>query len=240
MESVGGSIGCAGIGSVTDGSQSVSATRRLRQPGDARRCRRPRPGRSARRSSPRKASTLETRNVSTVSPVARQRLHRLPGLHRAGADAAGQQAAEEGVGLERRRQHAERAGLDVRRRDVREHHVEERRDRSPSGRPASAPSSPAWRSRRARGNRAARRSRRARRRGRRRRSARRRAARRAVDLVDDDDRLQPDRERLRSARTWSAASALRRHRPAGSRRRPCSGCAPPRRRNRRGRACRRC
>jgi hypothetical protein len=35
-------------------------------------------------------------------------------------------------------------------------------------------------------------------------------------------------------RTWSAASGLRRHRPARWRRRPSTGCARPRRRSRRG------
>jgi hypothetical protein len=60
--------------------------------------------------------------------VARQGFDVLAGLDRAGADAAGEQAAEEGVGLQRGGEHAERAVLDDRRRDVLQDEVEEGAD----------------------------------------------------------------------------------------------------------------
>ena len=58
--------------------------------------------------------------------IARQHLHRLVRLHRARRDAAGQDAAEEVVRRDRRRQHAERAFFDGRFRHMLHHHVEQR------------------------------------------------------------------------------------------------------------------
>ena len=63
---------------------------------------------------------------------------------------------------------------------------------------------------------------------------------RTVDLVDRPRSASGRPSAPCRPRTWSAASALRRRRPARWRRRPCPGCARPRRRNRRGRGCRRC
>ncbi len=59
--------------------------------------------------------------------VAVEDFDRLVGLHRAGRDAAGDDAAEIGIGFEDRSEHAERALLDLRRRDVAEHEIEQRR-----------------------------------------------------------------------------------------------------------------
>ena len=59
-----------------------------------------------------------------------------------------------------------------------------------------------------------------------------------VDLVDDDDRLAARAPGPCAARSASAASAPRRRPPAAARRRPCGARARPRRRSRRGRACR--
>ena len=62
----------------------------------------------------------------------------------------------------------------------------------------------------------------------------------AVDLVDDEDHRQLSPPAPCAARSGSAAAAPRRRRPAAAPRRPSSGRARPRRRSRRGRACRRC
>ena len=59
--------------------------------------------------------------------VARQRLDRLVRLDRAGAHAAGEHAAKEGVQLDGRHQHAEGAILDHRRIEMLHHQIEERR-----------------------------------------------------------------------------------------------------------------
>jgi predicted permease len=67
IDSVGGSIGEAGIGTVTDGSQSVSATVALVRPAMAIRS----PASTSStptRSSPRKASSLVARASSITSP----------------------------------------------------------------------------------------------------------------------------------------------------------------------------
>ncbi len=85
----------------------------------------------------------------------------------------------------------------VRRRDVTQHQIEQRRASTPWDRPGSPPSSPAWRSRRGSGNRAAPRDASS--------AANRsntslttsvRPRVRAVDLVDGDDRLEADLQRL--------------------------------------------
>ena len=60
----------------------------------------------------------------------------------------------------------------------------------------------------------------------------------AIDLIDHDDRLQAALEGLFDARIASAAAALRRRRPGSRRRRPSTALARPRRRSRRGPACR--
>ena len=59
--------------------------------------------------------------------VAVEHLDGLVGLHGARADAAGDDAAEIGIGLQDGAEHAERAVLDRRRRDVAEHEIEQRR-----------------------------------------------------------------------------------------------------------------
>ena len=141
--------------------------------------------------------------------VARKRLHRLAGLHRAGADAAGQEPPEEGIGFQRRRQHAERAGLDHRRRDMREHHVEEGRDRllravRRERHPALLGGAVEDRKIELRLARVER--------GEEVEDGVQHEVRLgvgAVDLVDDDDRLQPDGERLRQHELGL------RHRPFG-------------------------
>ncbi len=67
MASVGGSIGCAGIASVTEGSHTVSATVAFSRP--AIETMSPAlPSSIGVRSRPRKASTLETRPCSTSEP----------------------------------------------------------------------------------------------------------------------------------------------------------------------------
>ena len=167
MTSVGGSIGCAGSGSTTSGAQSVCddgappAGRRWR------RCRRRSASSIGTRSRPRKARTLVTRPSSISSPLRIEHLDRLVGLHRAREDAAGDDAAEIGIGLQDGAEHAERAVLDLRRLDMAEDEIEQRRHALVlRALRARAPSSPAWPSRRGSGNRAAPRSRRARRRDR--------------------------------------------------------------------------
>ena len=132
-----------------------------------RRCRRPRPRRPAVRSRPRKASTLVTRPCLDQLAVAAQHLDRLVRLDRAGRDAAGEDAAEIGVGFQHGAEHAERAFLDRRRRHVAQHQVEQRRH-AVVLRAVRAVGHPAvlGPSRRGSGSRAARRWRRARRTGR--------------------------------------------------------------------------
>ena len=85
----------------------------------ARRCRRRWPRRGATRSSPRKASTLETRPCSTSLPSWSSTLTGWFGAIGAGGDAAGDDAAEIGIGLEDGAEQAERSFLDLRRRDMR-------------------------------------------------------------------------------------------------------------------------
>ena len=99
--------------------------------------------------------------------VAVEDLDRLIGFHGSGENAAGDDAAEIGVGFEDRAQHAERAVLDLWRRDMANDELEQRRHALVLGTVGDrAPSSPAWPSRRGSGNRAAPRWRRARRTGR--------------------------------------------------------------------------
>ena len=209
-----------------------------------RRCRRPRPRSTGTRSRPRKASSLVMRRAAR--PPCRRAISALTGMLTAavpGLDAAGQHAAEIGVVLQRRHQHRERR----RRRFDRsargtcvDDQVEQRRQ--VLARVLQVSHRPALRGRRRRGSgsRAARRWRRARRTGRRSRRAPRAARVRAVDLVDDDDRPQARAQRLAEHELGL------RHRAFGgvdqqhARRRPWTGCARPRRRNRRGPACRRC
>ncbi len=169
-----------------------------------------------------------------------ERLERLAGLEHARGDAAGQDAAEERIGFQRRRQHAHGPGLNLRRRHVRQHEVEHRgkaflRARRIERHPAVAA-----------------------------RTIEHRevellvggieigekvedlvqhvevALVGAVDLVDGDDRAKAALQAPWRRRTSFAAAGLRTHRPARRRRRPCSGCARPRRRSRRGPAYRRC
>ncbi len=64
--------------------------------------------------------------VLDQAALAVEHLHRLVGLHRSGADAPGDDAPEIGVGLEDGAEHAERPVLDLRRRHVAGHQVEQR------------------------------------------------------------------------------------------------------------------
>ena len=167
MAKVGGSIGCAGAARSLPARRACATTVASGRP--AMETMSPANASSIGvRSRPRKASTLVTRPSSISVAVAVEHLDRLVRLDRAGGDAAGDDAAEIGIGLEDGAEHAERAVLDRRRRDVRE-----RPGRTaapcpcPSGRRARPPSSPAWPSRRGSGSRAALRWRRAPRTGRR-------------------------------------------------------------------------
>ena len=116
IESVGGSIGWARNGVSTDGSHSVSATVAWVMPAMATMS--PASAWSTPvRSRPRKASTFVTRAFSISSPSRLIAFIVWLGLS-CPRDAAGEDAAEVGVGLERGRQHAERPLLDRRRRHV--------------------------------------------------------------------------------------------------------------------------
>ena len=108
-----------GAASSTAGSQKVSATVPFGQAGDGDDVAGLGHRRSAVRSRPRKARILETRPVSTSLPSRSSTLTVWFGLTRAGGDAAGDDAAEIGVGLEHGAEHAERPFLDRRRRHVR-------------------------------------------------------------------------------------------------------------------------
>jgi len=198
---VGGSIGWAGIATVTIGSQDRVGDARLRPGRPARRCRPPRPRPPARRSSPRKASTLEMRPTSTwlcrraPSALTCMLVRTVPGTG-CGRSAAGQdrdwppgsfaQHCEGLAGFDRRRRHVaddpgRKAALDP---CVR---LQETPTPSP-GRPEAN---------QGRENRAARRWA---------SSAAKRSntwswttcgcASGGVDLVDDNDRLQPALQRL--------------------------------------------
>ena len=79
------------------------------------------------RSMPRKARIFDTRPCSTSIALAIDHLHRRVGPDRAGEDAARDDASEIGIGLEQSAEHAEAAGADLRRLDMLQHEVEERR-----------------------------------------------------------------------------------------------------------------
>ena len=209
----------------------------------APRCRRPAPPPARPAPGPRNASTLVTRVCSIGAPSRPSALSVAFGRMRSGFDPAGQQAAEVRVALERGRQHDEGSVRgDPRRRDVAADQLEQGRHAALARRrrgPAVAQPS------RAEANKVGKSS-----------CAIARAERgeqiehlvvhgvRAlvgpVDLVDHHDRAQARGGAPCRARTWSAASGLRRRRPAAARRRPSTGCARPRRRSRRGPGCRRC
>ena len=76
---------------------------------------------------PRNAKIFETRPVSTRLPKPVEHLDRRVGLDVAGEDAPRDDAAEIGIGLEQGAEHAEAAGADLRRLDVPEHEIEQRR-----------------------------------------------------------------------------------------------------------------
>ena len=130
MVIVGGSIGWAGIASVTDGSTIVSATVALDRPANATispAC----ASSTGTRSRPRKARILVMRPFFHQRAVARQRLDGHVGLDRPGLDAAGQQLAQIGIGLKDHVQHRERlAGIDGRRRYMLDDQVEQTAPRS--------------------------------------------------------------------------------------------------------------
>ena len=98
MAKVGGSIGCAGSARSRRSADRVGDGGLLRP---ARATMSPASASSTgTRSRPRKARILVMRPVSTNLPSRRQRLDRHVGLDRAGLDAAGQHAAEIGVGFQ--------------------------------------------------------------------------------------------------------------------------------------------
>jgi hypothetical protein len=110
MVTVGGSIGCAVIASVTDGSQKVSATVPLERPAMATMS----PA-CARRSAGAQAAEGENlRDAAVFQQRAVVMQHfRLVRLQRAGGDAAGDDAAEERIGFQDRADHAEGPGSTV-------------------------------------------------------------------------------------------------------------------------------
>ena len=111
IASVGGSIGCAGIGVSTDGSQIVIGDGRVRQPGDGDDV-------AGFRLVDRYAfKTAERQHLGDAAgldqlAVVVEHLDRLVGLHRAGGDAAGDDAAEIGIGFEDGAEQAERPAFD--------------------------------------------------------------------------------------------------------------------------------
>ena len=108
IDSVGGSIGWAWSGSVTDGSAMVSATVAVVRP--AIEMMSPAPASSTgTRSSPRKAMIFDARPVSTILPSGLERVDRRVGLDRAREHQAGQDAAEEIVAVEQGDEEFERA-----------------------------------------------------------------------------------------------------------------------------------
>ena len=125
IASVGGSIGCAGIGVSTDGSQIVIATVAFGSPAMAT-------------MSPASASSTGTRSSAAERQhlgdaaaldqlaVVVEHLHRLVGFGRPGSDAAGDEAAEIGVGFEDGAEQAERPFFHHRRLDVAEDEIEQR------------------------------------------------------------------------------------------------------------------
>ena len=126
IDRVGGSIGCACSGSTSSGLHSVSATLNFSRPAMATMS--PATASSiGARSMPRKARICDTRPFSTMSPSPVEHLDRRVGLDRAGEHPAGDDAAEIGIGLEQGAEHAEAAGADLRRLDVFQHQVEQRR-----------------------------------------------------------------------------------------------------------------
>ena len=125
IETVGGSIGCAGSGVSTEGSQKVSATVPLVSPAMATMS--PAPASSSGvRSMPRKAENLGQASLLDHLAVGGEHFYRLVRLDAAGGDAAGDDAAEIGVGLQDGADHTERPFLDGRRRDVAQDQVEQR------------------------------------------------------------------------------------------------------------------
>ena len=126
MESVGGSIGCACKGSVTSSAQSVSATLNFSSPAMATMS----PASASSigvRSMPRKARIFETRPCSTMPAAAIEHFDRLVRPDRAGKDPPGDDAPEIGIGLEQGAEHAKAAGFDRRLRHMAQHEIEQRR-----------------------------------------------------------------------------------------------------------------
>ena len=123
---MGGSIGCAGSGSVTSGAHSVCETNASGRPAiEMMSPANPLLDRCALQA----AESEDLRHAPLLDQIA-VGIEHLDGLirfHAAGKDAAGDDAAEIGIGLEDCAQHAERAFLDRRRGDVTDHEVEQRR-----------------------------------------------------------------------------------------------------------------
>ena len=126
IDRVGGSIGCACSGSTSSGRAQRVGDVELLQAGDGDDV----AGvRLVDRRALDAAEGEDLRDAALLDElaVAVEHLDRRVGLDRAGEDAAGDDAAEIGVGLEQRAEHAEAAGADLRRLDVLEHEIEQRR-----------------------------------------------------------------------------------------------------------------
>ena len=128
MASVGGSIGWAGSGVSTSGAQMVLETVAFGSPAMATMS--PASASStAGALEPAKGQQLGDAALLDQLAFAVEHLDVLVGLHGAGGDAAGDDAAEIGIGFQDGAEHAERAGLDMRRLDVAQHQIEQRRHR---------------------------------------------------------------------------------------------------------------
>ncbi len=126
MVTVGGSIGCAGSGSVTDGSQKVSATVPFDRPAMATMS----PACASSigwRSRPRKARILEMRPVSTSAPSWCSTLTAWFGLTEPDSMRPVMMRPRNGLASRMRADHAERAVVHGRRRHMLQDEVEQRR-----------------------------------------------------------------------------------------------------------------
>ena len=126
IASVGGSIGRAWSGALTEGSAMVLETVALTSPAMATMS--PASALSTgTRSSPRKAKILVARPSSTSLPSTSSALIGMFIVEPAAFDPAGEDAAEERVAVEQGGEHPERAGVDARRGDVADDGLEQRR-----------------------------------------------------------------------------------------------------------------
>src|SRR3984957_18670523 len=118
IDSVGGSIGCGCSGSTSSGGHGGWGTVIFSSPGSG-----------ADSAPPDAAEGENLRDPAGPDKIALavEHFHRRVGPDRAGEHAAGDDAAEVGIGLEQRTEHAEAAGADLGRLDMLQHQVEQRR-----------------------------------------------------------------------------------------------------------------